>query len=467
MFGKKEGGERIVDKPKMKIPNTFVILFIIMVIASILTYIIPAGVFDRDPDTGVVQAGSFHYVDSTAVSPLEIPMKIFVTMFSSNATQIMFFIFIIGGAFEIIMRTGMISSFCAKAGNLSEKHSKLVVPLFLIIFAICGFTMGMSVEVLVFVPIGIAVAEAIGYDRTTGTAMVAMGSVIGFTAGIYNPFNVGVAQSLADLKMFSGAGFRWFALAMFFVATSIYIIRYAEKVRKNPDKDILKGLELGEVKQAEVSNITGRHWIILFIVVGGFALLIFGVAKLGWYISEMAVLFIVMGFLCGFIYGDGPSKVCDVFLEGAANITYGAFVVGVASAITTVMTDGQIIDTVVYALSNSIAGMPHVIQSTGMFIMQTIINFFINSGSGQAAATMPIMIPVGDIIGVSRQTTILAFQFGDGLTNAIFPTSSTMLGFLAASKIPYTKWLRYAMPLMCILWGICIVLLIIAQVVGY
>lgn len=458
------------QKKEMKIPNTFVILFIILVIVCALTYIIPAGSFERvENDAGrmVVVPDSYTETDSSPVSPLSIPMKIFVTLWNSGATQIMFFIFIIGGTFEIIMRTGMISAYCSKIGNIPQKNSKFIIPIFVIIFAICGFTMGMSVEVLVFVPIGIAVAEAIGYDRVTGTSMIAMGSVIGFTAGIYNPFNVGVAQSLADLPLFSGAGYRWVVLAVFFVATCVYIIRYAEKVRKDPSKDVLYGVEIEDSDKAEIVEINGRHKFILITVVGGFALLIYGVSKLGWYIDEMAVLFIVMGFVSGFLYGYGPSKVCDIFLEGVSNIAYGALVVGVASAITTVMTDGLIIDTVINGLAGSVATLPHAVQSSGMFVMQTLINFLINSGSGQATATMPVLIPVGDLIGLSRQVTILAFQFGDGLSNAIFPTSSTMLGFLAASKIPYSKWLRYVMPLMVILWVLCIVLLVIAQIIGY
>jgi len=467
---KKEEKNPSLNKKEFKIPNTFVILFIILLVVCALTYVVPAGSFERiENDAGrvVVVADSYTQTESSPVSPLSIPMKIFTTLWSSGATQIMFFIFIIGGAFEIIMRTGMISAYCSKIGKVSEKKSKFVIPIFVIIFAICGFTMGMSVEVLVFVPIGIAVAEALGYDRTTGTAMIAMGSVIGFTAGIYNPFNVGVAQSLADLPMFSGAGFRWVVLIVFVIITSAYIIRYAEKVRKNPEKDILYGLDLENANAAEIVEINSRHKFILITVVGGFALLIYGVSKLGWYIDEMAVLFMVMGFLSGFLYGYGPSKVCDIFLEGVSNIAYGALVVGVASAITTIMTDGMIIDTIINALADSVANLPHAVQSSGMFVMQTLINFLINSGSGQATATMPVLLPVGDLIGLSRQVTILAFQFGDGLSNAIFPTSSTMLGFLAASKIPYSKWLRYVMPLMLIIWAACIVLLIAAQSIGY
>ncbi|WP_343208360.1 YfcC family protein [Anaerolentibacter hominis] len=457
------------EKGFFKIPHTYVILFFIVLAVSILTYIIPAGEFQRmeDPETNrtLIVPGTFEEVESQPVSPLQIPMKFFQTLLKESIAEIIFFIFIIGGAFELIMRTGMIAAFCGKLGNI--KNPKLIVPVFITVFAIGGFTMGMSVEVLVFVPIGIAVAEAVGYDRITGTAMIALGSIIGFTAGIYNPFNVGVAQSIAQLPMFSGAWLRWLILIVLIIALSIFIIHYAEKVRKDPSKDLMRDVTVQDDKKVEIIAVTPRHWLVLLTVVAGFALLIYGVSAKGWFIAEMAVLFLIMGIICGFIGGFGPSRVCEIFVDGAAQMTYGALIIGVAGTIQTVMADGMIVDTIVNGLANAVMQLPKSLQVVGMFFVQTIINLPINSGTGQAAATMPIMAPLGDLIGLSRQTTVLAFQLGDGFTNAIFPTSSTMLGFLAASKIPYTKWMRYAVPFMGICIAISIVFLLIAQAVGY
>ncbi|MBO1679051.1 YfcC family protein [Bittarella massiliensis (ex Durand et al. 2017)] len=459
-------------KKKWGMPHTYIILFGIVLIVSLLTYVIPAGQFERveDPDSGrsLIVAGSYQEVESSPVSPLSIPLKFVQTLSKPEISEIIFFIFIIGGAFELIMRTGMIAAFCGKLGRAFRGKEKLIIPIFVALFATGGFTMGMSVEVLVFVPIGIAVAKAVGYDAITGTSMIAMGSIVGFTAGIYNPFNVGVAQSIAGIPLFSGAWYRWIILIVLVIATSLYIIHYAEKVKRDPSKNILNGVDMGDSgADVEIPEVNFRHVLILLTVVAGFALLIYGVSSLGWFIAEMAVIFLVMGVVCGLLAGFGPNKVCDIFVEGAGSIAYGALIIGVAGTIQTVMADGLIIDTIINAFAQAIMALPKAVQVLGMYCMQTIINLPINSGTGQAAATMPIMAPVGDLVGVSRQTTVLAFQLGDGFTNAIFPTSSTMLGFLAASKIPYAKWLKYVLPLMAILFVLGGIFVMVAPAIGY
>ena len=444
-------------KKGIQMPHTYIILFLIVLVVCLLTYVIPAGQFERQEDASgrmLIVPGTYTQVESSPVSPLEIPMAFVRTLGSSSVNEIIFFIFIIGGAFELIMFAG---------------KEKLLIPIFITVFAIGGFTMGMSVEVLVFVPIGIAVAKAVGYDTITGTAMIAMGSIVGFTAGIYNPFNVGVAQSIAGVTpMFSGAWYRWIILVAFIVVTSLYIIHYAEKVKKNPSKNLM-GNEDSNLEDVDVSaiEVTGRHKLILLAVVIALAVLIYGVAYLGWFITEMATLFLVLGVVCGILAGFSGNKICDLYVQGMANITFGALIVGVAGTINTVMVDGMIIDTIINALANAIVALPSSVKIIGMFLVQTIINLPINSGTGQAAATMPIMAPVGDLVGLTRQSTVLAFQLGDGLTNAIFPTSSTMLGFLAASKIPYSVWLKYVIKLVILLSLVSMAFLALAVVIGY
>ena len=446
-------------KKGIQMPHTYIILFLIVLVVCLLTYVIPAGQFERQEDASgrmLIVPGTYTQVESSPVSPLEIPMAFVRTLGSSSVNEIIFFIFIIGGAFELIMQTGMITAFCAKLGKMFAGKEKLLIPIFITVFAVGGFTMGMSVEVLVFVPIGIAVAKAVGYDTITGTAMIAMGSIVGFTAGIYNPFNVGVAQSIAGVTpMFSGAWYRW-------------IILYAEKVKKNPSKNLM-GNEDSNLEDVDVSaiEVTGRHKLILLAVVIALAVLIYGVAYLGWFITEMATLFLVLGVVCGILAGFSGNKICDLYVQGMANITFGALIVGVAGTINTVMVDGMIIDTIINALANAIVALPSSVKIIGMFLVQTIINLPINSGTGQAAATMPIMAPVGDLVGLTRQSTVLAFQLGDGLTNAIFPTSSTMLGFLAASKIPYSVWLKYVIKLVILLSLVSMAFLALAVVIGY
>lgn len=265
-------------KKGIQMPHTYIILFLIVLVVCLLTYVIPAGQFERQEDASgrmLIVPGTYTQVESSPVSPLEIPMAFVRTLGSSSVNEIIFFIFIIGGAFELIMQTGMITAFCAKLGKMFAGKEKLLIPIFITVFAVGGFTMGMSVEVLVFVPIGIAVAKAVGYDTITGTAMIAMGSIVGFTAGIYNPFNVGVAQSIAGVTpMFSGAWYRWIILVAFIVVTSLYIIHYAEKVKKNPSKNLM-GNEDSNLEDVDVSaiEVTGRHKLILLAVVIALAVL--------------------------------------------------------------------------------------------------------------------------------------------------------------------------------------------------
>ena len=300
-------------------PHTYIILFLIVLVVCLLTYVIPAGQFERQEDASgrmLIVPGTYTQVESSPVSPLEIPMAFVRTLGSSSVNEIIFFIFIIGGAFELIMQTGMITAFCAKLGKMFAGKEKLLIPIFITVFAVGGFTMGMSVEVLVFVPIGIAVAKAVGYDTITGTAMIAMGSIVGFTAGIYNPFNVGVAQSIAGVTpMFSGAWYRWIILVAFIVVTSLYIIHYAEKVKKNPSKNLM-GNEDSNLEDVDVSaiEVTGRHKLILLAVVIALAVLIYGVAYLGWFITEMATLFLVLGVVCGILAGFSGNKICDLYV---------------------------------------------------------------------------------------------------------------------------------------------------------
>ena len=381
-------------------------------------------------------------------------------------------------------------------GGVSSLGVSVVMPIVLTILGVlfgAGFGKSLKAGLTVgigFIGLNLVINQLMGTDLAGGVnamvtrfslslsvmdvgwpaaSAIAMGSIVGFTAGIYNPFNVGMAQSIAGVTpMFSGAWYRWIILVAFIVVTSLYIIHYAEKVKKNPSKNLM-GNEDSNLEDVDVSaiEVTGRHKLILLAVVIALAVLIYGVAYLGWFITEMATLFLVLGVVCGILAGFSGNKICDLYVQGMANITFGALIVGVAGTINTVMVDGMIIDTIINALANAIVALPSSVKIIGMFLVQTIINLPINSGTGQAAATMPIMAPVGDLVGLTRQSTVLAFQLGDGLTNAIFPTSSTMLGFLAASKIPYSVWLKYVIKLVILLSLVSMAFLALAVVIGY
>lgn len=464
---------KAMDKRKFKVPHTYVILFAVIIIMSLLTYIIPAGEFDRveDPTTGrsVVAADSFHEVDQN-------PTKFF-DLFKSvpkgmkAASSIVFFIFIVGGAFQIITGTGAIEAGIGKIAVGLKGKEKLMIPIFIALFAAAGGTFGMAEEAIVFVPIGIALARALGYDAITGTAMITLGAAVGFSSGFMNPFTVGVAQGISELPLFSGIAFRFVILGVMFIITTWYVMRYANKVKENPSKSIVRSLEIEEKdKVIDLSNIPKlekRHYLVLLTVIVGFAFIIYGVFELGWYITEIGATFLAMGIIGGFLGKLGPSRVAEEFVIGAKSIVFGALVVGIARGILVVMQDGVIIDSIINGLASAIQTLPKSIAVIGMYIVQVIINFFIPSGSGQAAATMPIMAPLADLIEVNRQVAVTAYQFGDGFTNSIIPTSAALMGVLSIAKISYEKWVKFLWPLMLIWIGTGAVFLIVANAINY
>lgn len=463
--------ENTVAKKKWSAPHTFVILVLLIIAAIAATHFIPAGVFDRFKDEAtnktLVQAGTYHLVDPSPVSFLALPGVIYRAIV--DAGDIVAFILVIGGAFEIIMSTGALTQLCKKLSRAFKGKEFLVIPIFLIIFSIFGFTMGMSSEVMIFVPIGIALAASLGLDRVTGTAMIAMGAATGFTAGLLNPFNVGVAQAIAEVTPFSGIGYRAVILVVLLIIDTVYIIWYAKRVKADPSRSIISGIEIDDDFTFDdgESGLSARDIGVLVILVGGFSILFYGLSKKGWWYEEMAATFLTMGVLSGFAGGYSPNKIAKTFGSGAKTIVVGALIVGIARGIEIVMSDAQIIDTIVNAIANTVSYLPHSVQAVGMFLSQSLVNCIITSGSGQAVVTMPLMVPVSDLLGISRQTAVLAFQLGDGFSNSVLPTSSALMGYLVVSKIPYEKWLKFMFPLF-LLWTLagCFFMLG-AVVIGY
>ena len=458
-------------KKSFKAPHTYVILVVLIFIAVAATYIVPAGEFTRyvDDVTGrtLVEAGSYRVIESNPMSFFSIPALIYRAIVKAASTVT--FILIIGGAFEIIISTGALTALCKKLSKLFVGREMIVIPVFLCLFSIFGTTMGMSSEVMIFVPIGIALALSLGLDKVTGTAMITMGAATGFTAGILNPFNVGVAQDIAEVAIFSGKGYRMFILVVLLIIDTVYITWYAKRVKADPRKSII----YGEPEDTEFvfdnadTGITKRQIAVLGVVMFGFAALIYGLSNLGWYFEEMSALFLTMGVVCGFINKYGPSKVASVFGQGAKGIVVGALIVGVARGVEMALSEAMILDTIVNAIATLVNTMPGSLQAVGMFLAQSMVNCVITSGTGQAVVTMPLMVPVADLIGMTRQTAVLAFQLGDGFSNSVLPTSSALMGYLVVSKIPYTKWLKFMMPLFLIWTAFGCVFMLGALAIGY
>lgn len=458
--------DQLEKKPKNF--NVFVLIFCLIVLSAILTYIVPAGQFDRAEIDGrsVIQADSFQYVDTQPLGLLDIFSSVHTGMVNGAST--IFFVLIIGGTFGVFAATGALDAFIAMISRKMANREKLLIPILMLFFAVAGSLMGMSDEIIVYIAILVPLTIALGFDAMTGFAMVTIGASIGFTSAVMNPFTVGIAQGIAELPTFSGMGFRIVIFIVMYIAAATYVYRYASKVKKDPSIGIYGKFKRGEVKAGANPDqkMTKSHKLVLIAFLVSYIVLIFGVTKYGWYITEIAGLFFLFAIIMGVLGKLSPSSIADNFIAGAKDLLGGAMIIGFAQAILVIFNSAGLMDTLLYHASNLLGNVPGTLSAVGMFFLQLILNFFVPSGSGQAALTMPLMAPLSDMIGVTRQTAVLAYQFGDGISKALFPTGN-IIAALAVGGISYGKWVKWFLPFFIIQFIIAIVALIIAQLIQY
>ena len=457
-------------KKKFSLPSTPVLLFLIIVVIMILTYVIPAGTYERvlDEASGrnVVDPNSFQYVEQSPVNP----WKMFVSI-PDAFVEVGNIIFLIAfGFFWVysVMQSGALTSAINKLLGSKAKDSKLFIPICMFIFAIAGSTYGELETVYGLVPIFVALAIALGYDAIVGLCMCFVGVATGFASATTNAFTIGVAQSIAELPIFSGLVYRWIIFFVQYAVMTFMVMRYANKVKKNPEASYVKDCDFSSFELERVENVefTAKQKIILISMIFTVATIVYGSLKLGFWINEMSAVFIISALIISIIAGFKPEQVKDNLLTAFKEMAIGMVVVGLARAILIIMQNGVIIDTVVHGLASVTAGLGRMGSAIGMLVAQNIINFFIPSGSGQATAIMPIMVPLGDLAGVTRQVTVLAYQFGDGYSNMLWPTCSvaTMCGI---GKIPLDRWYKFFIPVYAVCFCVQVILLIIAVAIGY
>ncbi|MBO1237880.1 YfcC family protein [Staphylococcus nepalensis] len=455
---------------KFKTPHTYGLLLFIIVVASLLTYIIPAGEYAREKKDGqtLVVSGSYQEVSQQGVSFFDIFRAIPEGLISGG--KIVFYIFLVGGAFGIVHKTGAFENGVNKAMNVLGSYKALMIPLTMTIFSILGFSIGLAEETIIFVPIGIIIARTLGYDAMTGAAMVILGASSGFIGGMLNPFTVGVAQSVAELTLFSGWGLRSVIYVFILLAAVTTVMLYARKVKHDSSKSIVYELEQTESqsgKAIETPRFTKRQGIGLLLIVAAIVLNVYGIFTYGWSFNEMSANFLLAGLLAGVIGGLGINGTFEAMIEGMKDILFGAMIVGFAKGIIYILENGHIIDTIVHGMTTLLADVPSSMVIITMFVLQFFLNFFIPSGSGQALTTMPLMVPISDLLNINRQITVLAFQYGDAISNVLFPTSAILMGALAVGKITYTQWLKFAWKLIVVWVVICCIGMSIALMIGY
>ena len=458
------------DKKKFQFPSSTLMLFMIIVVVTILTYIVPAGqyqyVLDEATGYNVVDGSSFAYVDQSPVNPF----RLFVAIQEGfiNGAQIIFLILF--GYFWVysVMQTGAFTAMINTLLNGKAKDSKLFVPICMLVFALAGSTYGEFETVYGLIPVFVALAIALGYDALVGLCMCGMAVAVGFASATTNPFTIGIAQTFGQLPMFSGLAYRWIIFIVFYLVSVALVMRYALKIKKDPTKSLLYGMDYSafQVERDENMKFTAKHKIIMIGMVITVGTIVYGSLKRGWYINEMSGVFIISGILSSIVGGKRAEGICKDLITSLSEMTVAMVVVGMSRAILVIMQNGVIIDSVIHGMNSLMDGLPAWGTGIAMLIVQNILNFFIPSGSGQAAAIMPIMIPLADLSDLNRQIAVLAYQFGDGFSNLLWPTASCTI-MCGIAKIPMGKWYKFFLPIFAVFFALQIIFIVIAVAMNY
>jgi uncharacterized ion transporter superfamily protein YfcC len=463
--------QAVKPKKKFKFPSTVTLLSLIILFVALLTYIVPAGEFERieDVSTGriVVIPGSYSVIEQSPVS--------YKTLFSSfynaviQAADLVAFVFVCGGAFGVITRTGAITAGLNKLIKRLSKKEGWFIGIVMLVFCIGGASYGMAEETIPFVAIMVAVAIKMGFDPIVGVSMVIIGVYCGYSGGALNPFNTGIAQGICQLPTFSGIGLR-IVMTIGTLAIAVHhVISYGKKYKKRiaegeitPDfEDYIADPSL----TGEARAMNDMDKAILGILAATVAVLVFGVFKYQWYFEEIAALFMTMAIVVGLIYYKGDfNSTMNTFIDGAKSMAGTVLVVAMSRGVLLMMQSGNIMDTFVHWLSMPLSHLNSVFAAWGMYIAQGFINFLIPSSSGQAAAVMPIMSSVADLIGITRQTAVLAYQAGDGLWNMITPAHATTMACIGIAGVSFKKWFQYVFPLV-MKWSVWVLIVLAFAVV--
>ncbi len=452
---------------RFKLPNTYVIIAAIIILSAVMTWFVPGGQYVKAED------GSLTY---EAVDSVPQTWQVFTAIYHGFVKQagIIIFILVVGGAFWLLNATGAVEAgikrFIVRIGN----RDILVLVALTILFSLAGAVFGMSEETIPFVGIVVPLAISMGYDAFMGMLVVYVASNVGFSSAFLNPFTVGIAQGMADLPLFSGMGYRLFCWALLTLLLVVFVVIYARTLRQaQGPKPVGEPAEPPALRQAqgpEVEPLTRRQTWILIVLLLTVVALIVGVTCFEWYMPEITGLFLAMGIICAIIAGFDSDRTVKELMAGAKDILSAALVVGFASGIIVILQDGKVVDSVLHAMQEGLEEGGKLGSLSAMYGIQAVINFIIPSATAKAAITIPIMAPFADMTGVSRQAMVLAFQFGDGFTNMITPTSGVLVAALAMARIPYSKWVRWIWKMVLALLVIGLLLLLptaLFQITGF
>ncbi|MCC8127406.1 MAG: hypothetical protein LIO92_08410 [Clostridiales bacterium] len=448
-------------KKKFTVPNAFIIVFGIMILAAILTYIIPAGTYDKIADTSTIDPNSFHYIDQSPTTLWQFVNSISTGM--ANGSSIIILIFLLGGYFNILIDSKAIDCFVNFLIKKYGNKSIIILPVICILMSVLGAVGVMANPVVAFIPVGLILAKKLKMDQMVAVAMMLVAAYCGFGMSPMCAATVQMAQKIAEIPVLSGFGFRTVAWLVGLAITLMYIMHYANQVSKDPSKSIMGDEFVIEQNEDDLNDeFTIRHAICLITLVVAMGIYIYGSLKYGWGIAYLETIFFCIAVIVAAASGMGADGFVKSFIAGTKQMCFSAMLVGCATAVSVILTNGNIIHTIIYGMAQILLVLPRWLVGPVMYYINVIFNFFVSSGSGQAAIVMPIMAPLSDVIGVSRQMAVCAYQYGDGLSNLIFPTNGTMMASIAIAGVKYEKWLKWMLPL----YGMWLVLTSIVMAAG-
>lgn len=479
IFNLKEVKRMEQNKKKFSMPSAYTILFAIIVVVAILTWIVPAGQYEMTELNGkeVPVPGTYQQVERTPQGIFDIitsPVKGY-----QDAVDVALFILIIGGFLGVVMKTGAIDAGIAQVTNKLKGKEKIMIPILMVLFGIGGTSYGMAEETIAFYPLLIPVFVAAGYDTVTAVAVILLGAGVGVLGSTVNPFATGIASGFAGVSLGQGIVLRLLILVVGEIAAILYVMRYAEKVRKDPTKSITYATREEDIKHfgaqqegTSFPELTGKRKLILGLFALTFVIMIYGVIPfedmgitaiptLWWWFTELASLFLIMSIIIGLVAGLSEKELIGAFVDGSRDLLGVALIVGLSRGITVVMNAGNMTATVLNLGERTLASTGSVAFTILTYLFYIPMSFLIPSTSGLATLSMPIMAPLGDFAGVARDVVITAYQSASGIVNLITPTSAVVMGGLAIARVPYDKWLKFVGKFMVIIFLITVVALAI------
>lgn len=464
-----KGGKR----KGINFPHVYIMFLLVMLLVVVLSWIVPSGQYERtvNPETGITELNTevFKYVDQSK----SIGFMDFFSALHNGVVQsadIIVMLLFASGALYILEKSGAIAAGIHKLLRVAGGKEKLIILALLTLFAIMG-TIGFGEGGIPFIPLAMAVVMGMGYDRITAFATSTVGLAIGFTAGVVNFYTTGVSQSIVGLPIYSGLGFRIISLLVFVVISAVYILRYANKTKADPTKSIVmeeyaEQLQNTQSAEYEEEEFTLPKKIALLGLVGVLVGSAFGAIQLGWGMPQLSAVYAIYAVFLVIILRLSPSEAAVTFGEGAARLLPTGLAIGFARSVMILMDQAQIIDTAVHSLSGLLSHTGSIITLLILFFVVIFFNFFVVSGSGKAMILMPIMGPLGKILGINQQVMVVVYQFGDGFTNYLWPTSGGLMAALGMSNVNYADWVKFSFKLFMLLHFAAFILIVIAHYMG-